>query len=306
VSQLKTTHNAHAIGREKLMAHLAMLSFALLISGSFSLGGIAAKYAPSASINALRYILSVAVMWVVAVPVMKVKITLPKEPWRYVVLGLLMAIYMFTMFKALEFTSPVATGAVFTLMPLISAGFAWFLMRQHTKPAVLVSLIVAAIGAVWVIFRGDINAIIGFDVGRGEAIYFIGVVAHAAYAPLLRLFGRGEPAIFVGFWAVAATGAWLLIPGIPALIHTDVLSFPAEVWVAIVYMAVATTAATFMLLQYASMRLPASKTLAYGYLTPSFIIVLEGLLGHGWVGLTIWAGALVTAAGLAISGMLPD
>lgn len=306
MSHVKTAHNAHATGREKLMAHLAMLSFALLISGSFSLGGIAAKYAPSAAINALRYILSVGVMWVFATQVMKVKLSFPKEPWRYVVLGLLMAVYMFTMFKALEFTSPVATGAVFTLMPLISAGFAWFLMRQHTKLAVLSSLIVAAIGSVWVIFRGDINAILGFDVGRGEAIYFIGVVCHAAYAPLIRLFGRGEPAIFVGFWAVAATGAWLLIPGIPALIHTDVFSFPAEVWGAILYMAVATTAVTFMLLQYASMRLPASKTLAYGYLTPCFIIVLEGLLGHGWVGLTIWAGALVTAGGLAISGMLPD
>lgn len=306
MSQLKTTHNAHAKGREKLMAHLAMLSFALLISGSFSLGGIAAKYAPSAAINALRYILSVGVMWVFATQVMKVKLSFPKEPWRYVILGLLMAIYMFTMFKALEFTSPVATGAVFTLMPLISAGFAWFLMRQHTKPAVLVSLVVAAIGSVWVIFRGDISAILGFDVGRGEAIYFIGVVCHAAYAPLIRLFGRGEPPIYVGFWAVAATAAWLMIPGIPALIHTDLTAFPAEVWVAVLYLAVATTAVTFMLLQYASMRLPASKTLSYGYLTPSFIILLEGLIGHGWVGVTIWVGALVTALGLVISGLLPD
>ena len=299
-------HNAHAKGREKLLAHLAMLSFALLISGSFSLGGIAAKFAPSASINALRYILSVVVMWVVATQVMKVRITVPKEPWRYVILGLLMAIYMFTMFKALEFTSPVATGAVFTLMPLISAGFAWVLMRQRTKPAVLLSLVVAAVGAIWVIFRGDIHAILGFDVGRGEAIYFIGVICHAAYAPLLRLFGRGEPPIFVGFWAVAATGAWLMLPGIPALMHTDVTAFPAEVWLSIIYMAVATTAITFMLLQYASMRLPASKTLSYGYLTPSFIIVLEGFLGHGWVSLTIWIGALLTALGLAISGLLPD
>lgn len=302
----KAAHNAHAKGREKWLAHLAMLSFALLISGSFSFGGIAAQYAPSAAINALRYILSVAVMFVFATQVMKVRLGIPKEPWRYMILGLLMAIYMFTMFKALEFTSPVSTGAVFTLMPLISAGFAWVLMRQHTKPAVLLSLVVAAIGAVWVIFRGNIEAILGFDVGRGEAIYFIGVVCHAAYAPLIRLFGRGEPPIFVGFWAVAATAFWLMIPGIPALIQTDLSVFPLAVWGAILYMAVGTTAITFMLLQYASMRLPASKTLAYGYLTPSFIILLEGFLGHGWVGATIWAGALVTAAGLAISGLLPD
>ncbi|HWU62757.1 MAG TPA: DMT family transporter [Ensifer sp.] len=306
MSQVKTTHNAHAKGREKLLAHLAMLSFALLISASFSFGGIAAHYASSAAMNALRYILSVVVMWVFAVHVMKVKLTFPREPWRYAILGLLMAIYMYTMFIALQFTSPVATGAVFTLMPLISAGFAFLLMRQYTRPAVLTSLVVAALGSIWVIFRGDVAAILGFEVGRGEAIYFIGVVAHAAYAPLLRYFGRGEPAVYSGFWAVAATGAWLMIPGIPALISTDLLAFPAAVWGTVVYTAVGTTVITFLLLQYAALRLPASKTLAYGYLTPSFIIVIEGLLGHGWVAVTIWIGALVTALGLAISGLLPD
>ena len=306
MSVVKSSHNIHATGREKLMAHLAMLTFALLISGSFSFGGIAAQHVSSAALNALRYILSVVVMWVFARHLMGVRLTLPKEPWRYVILGFLMATYMFTMFKALEFTSPVQTGAVFTLMPLISAGFAWMLMRQYTKPMVLLSLAVAAAGAVWVIFRGNIQSILGFDVGRGEMIYFIGVTCHAAYAPLIRLFGRGEHPAFVGFWAVTATGAWLMVPGLPALVHTDLTALPLSVWVAILYLAIVTTAITFMLLQYASMRLPASKTLAYGYLVPSFVILLEGLLGHGWVALTIWAGALVTALGLAISGALPD
>jgi drug/metabolite transporter (DMT)-like permease len=303
---VKSAHNTHATGREKLTAHLAMLSFALLISGSFSFGGIAAQHISSEALNGLRYSLSVVVMWIFATRIMKVPVTIPKEPWRYVILGLLMAIYMFTMFKALEFTSPVQTGAVFTLMPLISAGFAWLLMRQHTKPMVLLSLVVAAAGAVWVIFRGNIQSILGFDVGRGEMIYFIGVTCHAAYAPLIRLFGRGEHPAFVGFWAVTSTAAWLMLPGIPALLHTDITGLPLAVWGAVFYMAIATTAITFMLLQYASMRLPASKTLAYGYLTPSFIILLEGLLGHGWVALTIWAGALVTALGLAIMALLPD
>lgn len=303
---LKTVHNTHAKGREKVMAHLAMLLFAMLISGSFSLGGLAAQHLPTAGINGLRYVFAVIAMWLYARLVAKVPVTLPREPWRYVVLGLLMAIYMFTMFKALEFTSPVSTGAVFTLMPLISAGVAWIIMRQHTKPLVLLSLVVAATGAVWVIFRGNINAILGFDVGRGEMIYFIGVVSHAAYAPLLRFLNRGEHPVVSGFWIVAMTGAWLLLPGIPALAKVDMTALPLIVWVTVGYLAVFTTAITFMLLQYASLRLPASKTLAYGYLTPSFIIFLEGLIGHGWVSSSIWAGALVTALGLAIMTTLPD
>jgi hypothetical protein len=67
-----------------------------------------------------------------------------------------------------------------------------------------------------------------------------------------------------------------------------------------------TTAFTFLLLQYASMRLPADKVLGYGYLTPSFVIVLEGLLGHGWAAPAVILGALVTAAGLIVMGLLKD
>ncbi|MCO6185342.1 DMT family transporter [Rhizobium sp. L1K21] len=300
------THNTHAKGIEKVKAHLAVLLFALLISGSFSLGGMAAKYIPSAAINVPRYAVAVLAMWLYASRVQGVSLTFPKSPWRFAVLGLLMAIYMFTMFVALEFTSPVATGAVFTLMPLLSAVFAWILMRQRSKPAVILSLIVAASGAIWVIFRGNVEALLAFNVGRGEMIYFVGVVAHAAYAPLLRLYNRGEDAAFVGFWAVAATGLWLLIPGIPSLLQINLLAMPPIVWVTILYLGIITTALTYMLLQYATLRLPTSKTLAYGYLIPTFVIVLEGLIGHGWVDISIWAGALVTATALAIAALLPD
>jgi len=53
-------------------------------------------------------------------------------------------------------------------------------------------------------------------------------------------------------------------------------------------------------------RLPASKVLAYGYLTPTFIIVIEGLIGHGWASGAVFLGALVTACGLLVLAWLPD
>lgn len=298
--------NIHAKGYEKLKAHGAMLLFAILIAGSFSLGGLAAGVMPSAAINAIRYVIGTAVMGLFGLFVLRVEIRVPAAFWRFVILGMLMAVYMFTMFKALEFTSPVSTGAVFTLMPLMSAGFALVFLGQKTRPPVLASLILAAAGAVWVIFRGNIDAILSFDVGRGELIYFIGVICHAAYAPLLRKFNRGESAFTFGFWGVACTGVLLLIPGVPAIAESGITNLPLIAWVAIFYLAIATTAITFMLLQYASMRLPASKVLAYGYLTPTFIIMVEGMIGHGWVSASVFAGAAVTALGLVVMALLPD
>jgi drug/metabolite transporter (DMT)-like permease len=48
------------------------------------------------------------------------------------------------------------------------------------------------------------------------------------------------------------------------------------------------------------MRLPASKVMAYGYLTPSFIILWEGLLGHGWPSASTLAGVAVTVAAMLL------
>lgn len=298
--------SVHARGREKLKGHLAMLLFALLIAGSFSFGGLAARYMEAEPLTLWRYILTIIVMAALAFGAFKAPAVWPKEIWRFLLLGGLIAIYMLTMFTALEFTSPIATGAVFTLMPLLSAGFALPVLGQKTRPGVLAGLIIAAAGAVWVIFRGNIDAILSFDIGTGEMIFFAGVICHALYVPLIRRFDRGEPAVAFGFWVTVGAALWLVPPGIRGLIETDFSALPLTVYAAVAYLAVVTTALTFLLLQYASMRLPASKVLGYGYLTPSFIILLEGLLGHGWASFPVLAGALVTACGLALMAFLPD
>ncbi len=298
--------STHATGREKLKGHLAMLLFAVLIAGSFSFGGLAARYMEAEPLTLWRYIMTIVVMAALAFGAFRVPAVWPKEIWRFVLLGGLIAIYMLTMFTALEYTSPVATGAVFTLMPLLSAGFALPVLGQKTRPGVLAGLVIAAAGAVWVIFRGNIADILAFDVGTGEMIFFAGVVCHALYVPLIRRFDRGEPAVAFGFWVTAGATIWLIAPGIRGLVATDFSALPLTVYAAVTYLAVVTTAGTFLLLQYASMRLPASKVLGYGYLTPSFIILLEGILGHGWASLPVLAGALVTACGLALMAFLPD
>lgn len=292
--------------RDRLGGHLAMLLFAVLIAGSFSFGGLAAQHMQAAPLMLWRYLLTTLVMILMTFAIFRTPIALPHRPWRFAVLGGLIAFYMLTMFVALEFTSPVSTGAVFTLMPLLSAGFALPVLGQKTRPGVLAGLVIAAAGAVWVIFRGDIDAIFAFDIGRGEMIFFVGVVCHALYVPLIRRFDRGEHPMVFGLWVTVFAMLWLMPAGARQLAATDFIALPAAVHAAVAYLAVVTTAFTFLLLQYAAVRLPASKVLGYGYLTPSFIILLEGILGHGWASLPVLAGAVVTACGLALMAALPD
>lgn len=301
-----TDHSTFATGNQKLLGHLAMLAFSAFVAGSFSLGALAAPHLGPSALNAARFLLGTSIMGGVALFAMNGRIGWPRAPWRYGVLGLLMAIFFVTMFWALQFTSPVATGAVFTLMPLASTFFGWVFLGQVPRGVVIASLVLAGIGSVWVIFRGDLDALLSFDVGIGEIIFFFGVLCHAAYAPLVRRFNRGEPVALFSFWTLLATGLLIAIYGAREIAGTEWSSLPPVIWISILYLSVFTTAGTFFLLQFASMRLPASKTLAYGYLTPSFIILFEGLLGHGWATASILAGAAVTVLGLGVMAFARD
>jgi len=94
--------------------------------------------------------------------------------------------------------------------------------------------------------------------------------------------------------------------GIPDILATDWLSLPPIVWWVVLYLAVGPTAICFFLIQYASLRLPAPKVIAYGYLTPAFVILFEAIAGHGWPSLSIMAGAMVTVLGLIVLAAVRD
>ena len=210
------------------------------------------------------------------------------------------------MFMALSITAPISTSAVFTLIPIMSAVFGFFLLKQIVRPAVALSLIVAGFGAIWVIFNGDLDAILAFRIGKGELIYFVGCVFHALYAPLVRLFNRGEPVAVTTFFVLALTGLWIIVYGFGDILATDWAHLPPVVWWVIGFLSIFASVMTFFLLQIGSLRLPASKVLAYGYLVPVSVILLEGLSGHGWASLSVMIGAGVTVLGLVLLYLMPD
>lgn len=283
-----------------------MLVFAFLISGSFSIGHLAAPFVDPITLNAIRFFIASFVMGGVGIIFYKKNPFIIQAPWRFIILGALTTIFFVTMFIALRITTPISTSAVFTLIPFMSAGFGWLFLRQTTAHVVLMSLVIAAIGAIWVIFRGDTQAVLEFNIGKGEIIFFTGCVAYAAYAPLAKKFSRGEPILHFTFMVLFATMLFLFVWGNSIIWQTNWFALPSIVWLAIGYLAVLATILTFFLLQFATLRLPASKVYSYGYLIPSIVIIYEGALGHGWASPIIFIGAFITAAALLIVAFAAD
>ncbi|WP_342076531.1 DMT family transporter [Yoonia sp. SS1-5] len=259
--------------------HLAMLLFSMLVAGSFALGALAANAISPLALNAVRFWIAVLVIGLAVVATGGARRAALDAPWRYIVLAGFFTTYFVLMFEGLKTAPPVSAAAVFTLTPILSAGFGYLLLRQVLTARMAAALGIGAIGALWVIFRADFAALMRFEIGQGELIYFWGCVAHAIYTPLVRLLNRGEPALVFTFGTLLAGAIMLSLWGWTDLRDTPWTGLPAIVWVTIGYTAIFASAATFTLLQFATLRLPSSKVMAYTYLTPSWVIVWEIGLG---------------------------
>ncbi len=284
--------------------HLAMLLFSALVAGSFALGARAANLIDPAALNAVRFLFASVIIGTLVALGPGIKRRDLAAPWRYLLLGGLFAIYFVAMFEGLKTAAPVSASAVFTLTPVLSAGFGWLLLRQVTTPRMAVALALAAGGAIWVIFRGDVKAILAFEIGKGEMIFFIGVVAHALYTPLIRRLNRGEKPLVFTLGMLVAGFILLSLYGAESLRETDFASLPVIVWVTLGYITVFASATTFFLLQYAVLHLKAAKVMAYTYLVPAWVIVWEMALGGAVISATVMAG--LAAVIVALLMLLAD
>lgn len=274
----------------EVRGHLAMLLFSALVAGSFALGARVANLIDPAALNAVRFLMAAMIIAVIVWLGPGLKPRSFAAPWRYLVLGGLFSVYFVTMFEGLKTAVPVSASAVFTLTPVLSAGFGWLLLRQVITPKMALALALAAAGAVWVIFRGDIPAILAFEIGTGEMIFFVGVVAHALYTPLIRVLNRGESPLVFTLGTMIAGFIILSLYGAKSLINTDFASLPTLVWITIGYITVFASATTFFLLQYAAMQLKSAKVMAYTYLVPAWVIAWEIALGGPMVSATVMVG----------------
>ena len=281
-------------------SHLAMLGFSVLVAGSFSLGSIIANDISPIALTAVRFILAGIVIGIIAISTGSVTQAALRSPWRYLVLGGIFSVYFVLMFEGLKTATPISTVAIFTLIPAVSAIAGFVILGQIVSSRIVVALIIGALGALWVIFRADIQLLSTFSIGRGELIFFVGCIAHAIMPILFRLLNRGENPLMVTFGLLISGAIILCILGAREIIETDWIGLPTIVWVVIFYVSICASAITFVLLQFASMHLPATNVMAYTYLTPIWVLVWELLLGHSVPPLWVLGGVFLAVVSVTL------
>lgn len=286
--------------RPTTAGHLAMLLFSALVAGSFALGVLAANDIAPAALNAVRFWIAAVIVGFAVIVTKGLPSSAFAAPWRYPTLAFFLTIYFVLMFEGLKTAPAVSAAAVFTLTPILTALFGWILLRQRFTSRIAVALGIGGAGALWVIFRADLSALLAFDMGRGEWVYLVGCIAHAIYTPLVAKLNRGEPAVVFTFGTLVAGAVMLTFWAWGDLVATDWANLPQIVWITILYTAIFASAATFTLMQFSTLRLPSSKVMAYTYLVPSWVIAWLLALGQPAPSAIVLAGVALTVLALLL------
>jgi drug/metabolite transporter (DMT)-like permease len=204
------------------------------------------------------------------------------------------------MFEGLKTASSTSMAVVFTLTPLLAGFFDLIFSNRVMSKKVWITVVVAAIGALWIIFDGNIQNFINFKVGYGEKLFFIGCICHALYAALIPKFNNGEPAIIQTFGTLISGIIILGLFSNKEIIYHNWIDFPVIVLLTILYLAIFATAASFFLIQYSAVRLSSIKVMAYTYAVPIWVVLLQIIFLQKLPNTITFIGAFIILVSLLI------
>jgi len=263
----------------KRNAHGLMLLSIFFAATSFPVGAAITHALPPAVMMFMRFILAAFLFSPYLVLKKTLYIPSAKKMLGYGVLSIPLAVFFWCMFESLRYTSVLNTGALYTLVPAITAIYALIINNEVTHKFRSMGLLIGTLGALWIVFRGDYAALLNLDLNKGDFIFIIGCLFLGLYSPLIKKIYEGEPMEVMTFWVLICAAVWLLLVSANQLIDIDWSSVTYKVYGGILYLSLFTTLMTFFLLQLCVVRIGPTKVAAYGFLTPLFVIVISIILG---------------------------
>lgn len=284
----------------KTNAHVLMLLTIILAASSFPVGAAITNDLPPAVMMFVRFLLA-AILFAPYVFIKNgLKFPSLKKTIHYTILSVPLVVFFWAMFESLRYTSVINTGALYTLVPAITAIFALLINREITNKFRSFGFFVGTLGALWIVFRGDYGALISLKLNYGDLIFILGCLFLGLYNPLVKKFYSGEPMEIMTFWVLFIGSCLLLIVSAENISSIEWSSVGGNVYGGIFYLSLFSTLITFFLLQLCVVKIGATKVAAYGFLTPIFVILISILVGMESLELTILPGIFLVVVAMFI------
>lgn len=172
------------------LAVLALSGAALLWSGNFFAGHVAADIMPPATLSAARWLVALLLL----LPFTGREIAANRDEiltrWPlWAAAGVLnIAVFTVLIYAGLAHTSLVNGSIIGSAAPIVVGLFGWLILAERTSLRARFALAVSTAGVALIVLHGDLRNLIALDLNGGDLMLFLGISAFALYAVLLKRF----------------------------------------------------------------------------------------------------------------------
>ncbi len=260
-------------------AHLLVLLNTFLVAGSFIASQKIAGLIHPISLTLLRFVLASILLspfiFFNSTKREKLTKTFPKA----MMISLFYSLYFIAFFKALEITTALNTGTLYTLVPLVTAILCIFFFKERISPFQLLIYLCGIVGTVTIVFKGELSLLLHFSINRGDFIFLSAVLFMAIYSILTKFLHHEEDDVLVLVFMTLIGGClWMFAALMLMDIPLQWERITGNALFDMLYLVIGATLLTVYLTQKASIVIGPKKVMAYVYINPASIALLLYLI----------------------------
>lgn len=281
--------------QQSTKAHIYVVIATIFIAGSFL-----ASYKLSSTIDAIsltlyRFVLALIFLSPLIIFNKKRVKAVPRVLPKAMVISLFYSLYFIGMFKALEYTTVLNTGSIYTLVPLMTAILCIFFFKEKIPLAQLIVYIIGIISTLIVVFKANLELLLKFSLNQGDIIFLIASLSMALYSIFLKvLYKKDDDIIVLVFSTLMAGIIWMSFTMWILNIPYEWEKVQGNLLFSMLYLVVATTILTLFLYQKATLILGPKKVMAYIYMSPSLVALIMFVFEKQTISLGVLIGIILS------------
>ena len=283
-----------------LKFHLLALLVTLLVAGSFIASAALSGSIHPISLTLLRFVAAAGLLAPVILYNKTYRLGVLKALPRAMVMSLFFSIFFLCMFEALKTTSALNTGTLYTLVPLMTAIFSWFIFKEKISLPMYPVYLLGMVGTLWVIVGGDIKTLLAFSFNIGDAIFIAGCISMVLYSISMKLLYRNDEMIVIVFCTLLCGALWMLVALLVLEQPLQWSLLSSNSFYNMAYLAVFATLTSTFLIQKTTIVLGPTRVMSYIYLSPVFVALIMWILEGKAIPTAVLPGMLLSIAATVI------
>lgn len=256
-----------------LKAHIALFSVNALYGANHVIAkGVMPDYLTPSVFIFLRASGATLLFWIFKIIFVREKVQ-RKDLFLMALCGLFgVAMNQLFFFHGLSLTSPVNTGIIMTINPILVVVLSFFILKEAITLRRSVGILIGATGAVLLTLTAGTG--IG-DSSLGDLFIFINAASYALYLVLVKpLMGKYKPLTVITYvFSFGFIFVMLYPPTFMELSITNFSRIPMSMVFVIIYVVVGVTFLAYLLTVFGLKHVSPSATSAYIYLQPVLVML---------------------------------